>query len=82
MKKNKPLYDKYKSKWDNWYSENKDKLLKREIYGKLEWQTGKKKENDSIFNHFIQLRQSGIRLRNLLIFNACCNGSNTNLWKI
>lgn len=68
MKKNKPLYNKYKSQWDNWYSENKDKLLKREIYGKLEWQTGKKKENDSIFNHFIQLRQSGIRVKKSTYF--------------
>jgi len=30
------------------------------VYGKLEWQAGKKKDNDSIFNHFIQMRQSGI----------------------
>jgi DNA (cytosine-5)-methyltransferase 1 len=32
-------------------------------YGKLEWQTGSIKENDSIFNHFIQIRQSGIRVK-------------------
>jgi len=38
-------------------------LKKREIYGKLEWQTGPIKENDSIFNHFIQIRQSGIRVK-------------------
>ena len=33
------------------------------MYGKLEWQAGKKKENDSIFHHFIQFRQSGIRVK-------------------
>jgi DNA (cytosine-5)-methyltransferase 1 len=61
--KNKPLYKKYKSKWDIWYEKHKELLLKKEIYGKLEWQVGKKKENDSIWNYFIQLRQSGIRVK-------------------
>jgi DNA (cytosine-5)-methyltransferase 1 len=61
--KNKPIYNKYKDKWDSWYEANRILLSKREIYGKLEWQTGKKRENDSIFNHFIQLRQSGIRVK-------------------
>jgi DNA (cytosine-5)-methyltransferase 1 len=61
--KNKPLYTKYKDAWDAWYTKHKALLTKREIYGKLEWQVGKKKENDSIFNYFIQLRQSGIRVK-------------------
>jgi DNA (cytosine-5)-methyltransferase 1 len=61
--KNKPLYKKYKDKWDKWYEKHKNLLLKKEIYGKLEWQVGKKKENDSIWNYFIQLRQSGIRVK-------------------
>ena len=38
-------------------------MSKKEIYGKLEWQAGVKKENDSIFNYFIQMRQSGIRVK-------------------
>ena len=29
----------------------------------MEWQVGKKKQNDSIWNYFIQLRQSGIRVK-------------------
>ena len=29
----------------------------------MEWQTGPIKNNDSIFNHFIQIRQSGIRVK-------------------
>jgi DNA (cytosine-5)-methyltransferase 1 len=61
--KNKEIYKKYKSQWDTWYTKHKDLLNKKEIYGKLEWQTGKKKENDSIWNYFIQLRQSGIRVK-------------------
>ena len=63
IKKNKPLYEKYKKYWDKWYEDNKEIIQKREIYGKLEWQVGKKKENDSIWNYFIQLRQSGIRVK-------------------
>jgi len=61
--KNKRIYEKYKNKWDQWYNINKDILIKKEIFGKLEWQTGKIKKNDSIFNYFIQFRQSGIRVK-------------------
>lgn len=63
MTKNKPLLKKYKSVVEEWYSKHKLILSKREIYGKLEWQTGPIKENDSIYNHFIQIRQSGIRVK-------------------
>jgi DNA (cytosine-5)-methyltransferase 1 len=66
--KNKPLVKKYKKQFDVWYSENKDILLEREVYGKLEWQTGPIKKNDSIFNHFIQIRQSGIRVKKAQYF--------------
>uniref|UniRef100_A0A6C0BSF4 DNA (cytosine-5-)-methyltransferase n=1 Tax=viral metagenome TaxID=1070528 RepID=A0A6C0BSF4_9ZZZZ len=61
--KNKPIYNKYKDKWDEWCDINKDQLTRREIYGKLEWQAGPKLPDDSIFNHFIQFRQSGIRVK-------------------
>jgi len=60
---NKKIINKYKDKWDIWYNKHKHILQKREIYGKLEWQTGIIKENDSIFNYFIQIRQSGIRVK-------------------
>ena len=63
MEKNKPLIEKYKTIFDEWYAKYKDLLSKREIYGKLEWQVGKIKPNDSIFNYFIQIRQSGIRVK-------------------
>ena len=61
--KNKPLYIKYKKDWDPWYEKNKDIISKREIYAKLEWQVGKIRNEDSIFNYFIQFRQSGIRVK-------------------
>jgi DNA (cytosine-5)-methyltransferase 1 len=61
--KNKPIYKKYKDLWDAWLIKHRTILSKREIYGKMEWQAGVKTENDSIFNHFIQLRQSGIRVK-------------------
>jgi DNA (cytosine-5)-methyltransferase 1 len=63
IKRNKPLYEKYQDVWDAWHEEHSELISKKEIYGKLEWQTGKKKVNDSIWNYFIQLRQSGIRVK-------------------
>ena len=63
IKKNRPLYLKYKAEFDKWYEENQCILQKREVYGKLEWQVGTIKPDDSIFNYFIQVRQSGIRVK-------------------
>jgi len=68
MIKNRPLYEKYKKHWDAWYSKHETVLNKRKIYCKLEWQAGKKKANDSIWNYFIQLRQSGIRVKRSKFF--------------
>jgi DNA (cytosine-5)-methyltransferase 1 len=66
--KNKPLYEKYKDKWDSWFETHKDILSANEVNSKLEWQAGHKVEGDSIFNHFIQLRQSGIRVKKAKYF--------------
>jgi len=63
IQKNRRIYEKYQNKWDTWYNTNQEILTKKEIFGKLEWQTGKIKKNDSIFNYFIQFRQSGIRVK-------------------
>ena len=63
MEKNQRLLTKYRDQFNEWYEKYKTILLKREIYGKLEWQVGKIKPNDSIFNYFIQMRQSGIRVK-------------------
>lgn len=61
--KNKPLIQKYATQFTEWYGRHSNLMKKREIYGKLEWQTGPIKEKESIFNHFIQFRQSGIRVK-------------------
>ena len=61
--KNNPLILKYNTQIKEWYTKHSSLLSKREIYGKLEWQSGPIKTNDSIFNHFIQIRQSGIRVK-------------------
>lgn len=63
MKKNIPLINKYKSLFDDWYERHKSLLTKKEIYGKLEFQAGLIKPNESIYNHYIQFRQSGIRIK-------------------
>ena len=36
----------------------------------MEWQVGKIKSNDSIFNYFIQIRQSGIRVKKAQYFQT------------
>ena len=61
--KNRPIIEKYRDIFVAWYETHKELLKKREIYGKLEWQTGPIQTSDSIFNHFIQIRQSGIRVK-------------------
>lgn len=61
--KNKPLLTKYEPMFRAFYEKHKELLQKKEIYGKLEWQTGPIQAKDSIFNHFIQMRQSGIRVK-------------------
>ncbi len=68
MIKNKRILEKYSDFIDKWYTKYKELLSKREIYGKLEWQVGKVKNNDSIFNYFIQVRQSGIRIKKATYF--------------
>lgn len=68
MKKNERLLEKYRDVFDEWYARHSDILRKREIYGKLEWQAGVKREGDTIFDHFIQIRQSGIRVKKCRFF--------------
>ena len=68
MIKNKPLIEKYRKQFDKWYNKYEDILTDKEIFGKLEWQVGKIKKNDSIFDYFIQVRQSGIRVKKAKYF--------------
>jgi DNA (cytosine-5)-methyltransferase 1 len=63
INKNLTLINKYQKEFDEFYAENNEILTKRNIYGQLDWQCGTIKENDSIFNYFIQIRQSGIRVK-------------------
>ena len=66
--KNKRIYYKYKTQWDSWLSRNRDKLQGREIYRKLEWQAGAIRKNETIWDHFINPRQSGIRVKKAKYF--------------
>lgn len=68
IKKNRPLVQKYYTILDTWYTKHKELLKQREIFGKLEWQAGPVSKNESIFNHFIQIRQSGIRVKKCKYF--------------
>jgi DNA (cytosine-5)-methyltransferase 1 len=61
--KNKELYTKYKNIWNEWLKKYYCVLNKKKIYSKLEWQAGSLKEYASIWNQFIQIRQSGIRVK-------------------
>jgi DNA (cytosine-5)-methyltransferase 1 len=68
IKKNRQLYEKHKDKWDAWKKRHKTTLSKREIYAQLDWQAGEKKKDDTIFDHFIQIRQSGVRVKRATVF--------------
>lgn len=62
--KNKAIYHAHKDAWDAWMTKHKDTLAKRKVYAKLEWQAGKIKEGDTVLkDHFLQIRQSGIRVK-------------------
>ena len=68
IKKNRPLVEKYRTILEPWYEKHKVLLKQREIFGKLEWQTGPVTKNESIFNHLIQIRQSGVRVKKCKYF--------------
>lgn len=67
--KNKAIYEAHKDAWDAWMEKHKDLLSKRAVYRKLEWQAGKMKPGDTVLKgHFIQMRQSGIRIKQATTF--------------
>jgi DNA (cytosine-5)-methyltransferase 1 len=68
IEKNNELYNENKTFIDKWYSKYEEVLSKRAIYKKLEWQVGAVKADDKIDNYFIQLRQSGIRVKKIDYF--------------
>lgn len=61
--KNNNFYNEFKEIVDSWWENNSCILTKRKNYSKLEWQVGIIKENDTITNYYVQVRQSGIRVR-------------------
>jgi len=67
--KNKAIYAAHKDAWDAWKTKHADLLAKRAVYRKLEWQAGKMREGDTVLGgHFIQMRQSGIRIKQATTF--------------
>ena len=68
INKNKAFYNKYSNLIDKWYKQYKDVLSLRSIYRKLEWQTGTL--DGSLFDYYIQIRQSGIRVKKTNTFPA------------
>jgi len=70
IKKNCLFYQKHRQLIDPWYEKNKEILSRKAVYGKLEWQTGGIGKDDSIYKYFIQIRQSGIRVKKTDCFPA------------
>ena len=68
--KNRTFYQKYQTLIDPWHQTNKNILTKKAVYGKLEWQTGGIHSQDTIYKYFIQIRQSGIRVKKTDCFPA------------
>jgi DNA (cytosine-5)-methyltransferase 1 len=68
IRKNNEIYNENKEFIDKWYNKYKNVLEKKAIYKKLEWQVGVIKSGDKIDNYFIQLRQSGIRVKKIDYF--------------
>ena len=69
IRKNNALYEEHKTELDAWMEKYKILLEKRAVYRKLEWQTGGMKRTDTVLsNHFIQVRQSGIRVKKATTF--------------
>jgi DNA (cytosine-5)-methyltransferase 1 len=69
IRKNKAVYEEHRTAWDAWMEKHGDLLKKKAVYRKLEWQAGPIKEGDTVLqDHFIQLRQSGIRIKNAPTF--------------
>ena len=68
VEENKKIYAIDPEFWDTWMTKHADVLSKRKVYRKLEWQVGSYAEDESIWDHFIQLRQSGMRVKKATFF--------------
>lgn len=61
--KNSNFYKEFKPIIDVWWKKHEYILSRRKNWSKLEWQVGEIKDNDTIKNYYIQIRQSGIRVK-------------------
>jgi DNA (cytosine-5)-methyltransferase 1 len=68
VEENKKIYAIDPVFWDAWMTKHADVLAKRKVYRKLEWQVGSYADDESIWDHFIQLRQSGMRVKKATTF--------------
>jgi len=68
VEENKKIYAIDPEFWDTWMEKHAEVLAKRKVYRKLEWQVGSYAEDESIWDHFIQLRQSGMRVKKATFF--------------
>lgn len=68
IEQNRALYALNPEFWNEWVARHCDILEKRAVYRKLEWQVGEIVDGDTMWNHFIQLRQSGMRVKKATFF--------------
>jgi DNA (cytosine-5)-methyltransferase 1 len=68
VQSNQTLYAREPEVWDAWMKKHEELFKVKKVYRKLEWQVGEIRETDSITNHFIQLRQSGMRVKKATTF--------------
>lgn len=63
IRKNQALYAAHKAEWDAWRSKHESVLAQKEVYRRLEWTAGRIASDASLWNQFIQMRPSGIRVK-------------------
>ena len=68
VEENRKIYAINPEFWDSWMTKHAEVLAKRKVYRKLEWQVGSYADDESIWDHFIQLRQSGMRVKKATTF--------------
>lgn len=68
IRKCRQLYLDNKKFIDKWHRKGKKVKAFNSIRTRIEWQTDKTRDGMSIWNHFIQLRQSGIRVKEATYF--------------
>jgi DNA (cytosine-5)-methyltransferase 1 len=62
-RKNKALYAADPSAWDAWMAKYREVLAQRDTFRRLEWQAGPMGPDASVWNQYVQLRPSGIRVK-------------------